>query len=300
MSKRGLSALHEVLTIPLGPHSDDETIAELATTEAAGEDIEARYPSQVRHIESCSQCSLAYGELVEMMLSAVRDASAVISPQDVYADMLLKDIGKRVAQFPRLPELIRQIVTILPSGFVNHPTSAADVSTEGIERIIQDTGVSPNKSSKLISTISQSIGRHLPALSLFLTGMAESAWGRTVGVKTSLIETWQTLQIHPMPEPAIPTLSGRETGREWQIFRQHMGHPTPLNITAWAERVSPLACSVSVQIDRPGLQDVAGRSVQLKYGNQTRTTETDQVGIACFDSVPIAAIPDIEILFQNK
>lgn len=292
MSKRGLYALHKAITTPLSPHLDDETIAELATAEAAGEDIEASYPAQVRHIEVCAQCADEYGELVEMMLAAVGEAFAAPSPQDVYANTLLEDIRTRAVESPRLPDFVRKMVALLAVRLADHPASVADIGGETIEELIDDSEVS--------ATILQSIERHLPVLAIYLTGMAEAAWGRAIGIKASLSETWGSLQLHPLPEATAPTLSGHETGREWQIFRQHIGQPLPLNITAWAERQSPLACSLSIQIDRPGLQDVAGRSVQLKYGDQTWVVETDQAGIARFESVPVAAVPDVEILIQSS
>ncbi|MBU1662374.1 MAG: hypothetical protein KKD28_12985, partial [Chloroflexi bacterium] len=76
MNDRGLSALHAVLTQTPTPHLDDDALAEIATIEAAGDDIDSLYPFEVRHIESCPQCAQAYGELVEMMLLTVGDMAA--------------------------------------------------------------------------------------------------------------------------------------------------------------------------------------------------------------------------------
>ena len=95
----------------------------------------------------------------------------------------------------------------------------------------------------------------------------------------------------------MPTLGGREAGREWQLLSQRVGQPVPVNITAWAERISPLACKICVRIDRPGLPDAAGRAVQLHYAGQARSAHTDSAGIAHFEPVPIAAVPEVEIRF---
>ena len=287
MKKRGLNALHEAITTPLSTHLDAETIAELATAEAAGEDIEVSYPDQVRHIEVCAQCADEYGELVEMMLAAVGEAFAALSPQDVYVNTLLEDLGKQTVESPQLSVMVRKIVAHLPARLTD-----LAVNTETIEDLTEETDFS--------AAILRSIERHLPALTVYLTGMAEAAWGRAIGIKKSFSETWGALQLRPLPEATTPTLSGGETGKKWQIFRQHVGRPLPLNITAWAERESPLACSIFIQIDRPGLKEVDGRVVKLKYGDQTRTEETDHAGIVRFESVPVTVVPNIEILVQSS
>ena len=76
MSKRGIAALREALTGPLGAHLDGETLAVIVTAEAAGEDVEKAYAQALTHIERCEMCAEAYGELAEMMVAAIADMDA--------------------------------------------------------------------------------------------------------------------------------------------------------------------------------------------------------------------------------
>ena len=300
MNDRGLSVLHAILTQTPTPHLDDDVLAEMATTEAAGEDIDSLYPSEVRHIESCPQCAQAYGEIVEMMFVAVGDmaaAAAMVKQRDVYSAILLRDIETQIGTLPHLADFVRSVADKLPAMFTGLPASPSDVSPETVETAAKEmANVFANK-PQIVSAITQSIHRNLSALSLFLAGSADAVWGRAVRVKSDIETAWQTLQLRPAPEVLVPTLGGREAGREWQLLNQRVGQPVPFNVTAWAERVSPLACKVCVQVDRPGLSDVTGRAVQIHYAGQIQTTRTDPAGIACFESVPIAAIPEVEIRF---
>jgi hypothetical protein len=71
MNKRGLAALFEALSTPIGSHLDDETLAVMVDAEMAGEDIEALYGSQIGHIERCERCASAYSELMVLLQTAV-------------------------------------------------------------------------------------------------------------------------------------------------------------------------------------------------------------------------------------
>ena len=94
MSKHGLTTLYQALTEPLGPHLDDETLAEIASAEAAGENVDRMYADQLHHIESCVICAEAYASLAEGMLAATADmaeAANALTPFDAY--------GVQLAQF---------------------------------------------------------------------------------------------------------------------------------------------------------------------------------------------------------
>jgi len=301
MKERILSGLSEALRWPLGPHLAEETIAELASAEAAGEDIDRLYPSAVAHVESCLPCAEAYGELAVMMLAAIDDmaaAAARVKPQEVLASILLADVEARAFPSAQIPELVRAVVENLPPLFAALPASAADISAAAIAAVIEKVSP-PVEAAHIAPALTGSLRRHLAALSLFLTNLADSVWGSVVEVKTGLEEAWQVLRFQPGPEPAVPTMGERAAGPDWQLTSQQVGHPIPFNVTARAERTSPLACRVTVSVDRPGLPDPSGRLVQLHYADQTLRAKTDLAGMARFESVPIAVLPESEIRFQS-
>ncbi|MEM7117611.1 MAG: hypothetical protein AAF614_34585 [Chloroflexota bacterium] len=85
-----LDQLRQALSEPLGPHLDDEVLAEMATAEAAGEDIEVLFAQELIHLEQCVQCAEAYAELVELMETAVSAMAlpAVVPPEVAQANAL--------------------------------------------------------------------------------------------------------------------------------------------------------------------------------------------------------------------
>ena len=303
MSKRGLSALHEALTGPLGDHLDDEVIAELATAEAAGEDIEARYPSQVKHIEHCTQCAQAYSELVELMLLAVGGmaaAASAVQPVETYAAFLLKDLDAQIPPFPKLAEFVHSLALKLPTLFVKLPISQADIDFDSLTTLVTKADPSISDTTSLTTAITQSIQRNLSALSIYLEGVANSLWGRSIQVRQQIADDWQNLFLSLGPQYREATLGEFDAAdSEWPLMQLHSGHGLPFQVSAWAERISPVACKVYVQIDRPGLVNVAGRIIEISYDEQTLSSQSDKSGTAVFEPMPIAAVPQAIVRFRS-
>ena len=303
MSKRGLSALHEALTDPLGDHLDYEVVSELATAEAAGEDIEARYPSQVKHIERCTQCAQAYSELVELMLLAVDGmaaAASAVQPVETYAAFLLRDLEMQILPYPKLAEIVHSLASKLPTLFVKLPTSQADIDFDRLTTLVTETDPAISDTTSLATAITQSIQQNLSALSIYLEGVANSLWGRSIQVRQQIADDWQSLFLSLGPQYREATLGEFDVvDSEWPLMQLQSGHGLPLQVSAWAERISPVACKVYVQIDRPGLVNAAGRIIELSYHEQTLSSQSDESGTAVFEPVPIAAVPQAIVRFRS-
>jgi hypothetical protein len=152
--------------------------------------------------------------------------------------------------------------------------------------------------SLVITTITQSVRQNLTALCIYLENVANSIWGHAVRVTQEITGNMQTLtlsldsKLRDAPINEVDINDG-----EWSLMKLQVEDKLPLNVTAWAKRLSPLACSVLVQVDRPGLEVVAGRILELTYADRTLTSNTDDAGIAHFEPVPIAAVPSVIIRF---
>jgi len=303
MSKRGLSALHDALTGPLGDHLDDEILAELATAETAGEQIEARYPSQVKHIEHCTQCAQAYSELVELMLFAVdgmATAASAVQPVETFAAFLLGDMEAQIPSFPKSAEFVHSLASKLPTLFVKLPSSQADIDFDRLTTLVTETDPSISDTTSLAIAITQSIQQNLSALSIYLEGVANSLWGRSIRVRQQIADDWQSLFLSLGPQYREATLGRFDVvDSEWPLMQLQSGHGLPFQISAWAERISQVACKVYIRIDRPGLVDAAGRIVELSYDEQTLTSQSDESGTAVFKPVPIAAVPQVIVRFRS-
>jgi len=303
MSDRGLSALYKALTSPLGDHLDDEVFAELANAEVTGEDIEARYPSQVKHIESCVQCAQAYSELVELMLLAVdgMDAAAsAVQPVETYAALILRDLEKLIPQFPKLAEFVRSLTSKLPTLFINLPSSQTDIDFDRLTTLVIETDPSISDATSLTTAIVQGIQQNLGALSIYLERVANSLWGRSIRVKQQITDDWQNLFLSLGPQYRQAILGELDVVEgEWPLMQLQSGHGLPFQVSAWAERISPVACKIYVQIDRPGLVDAAGRIIELSYDGQTLSSQSDESGTAVLEPVPIAAIPQAIVRFRS-
>ncbi len=73
MSQRGITFLQQALKASTELHLDSEVLAEIASAEVAGEEVDQRYFTQLQHIEACVACAQAYADLVELMLAATAD-----------------------------------------------------------------------------------------------------------------------------------------------------------------------------------------------------------------------------------
>lgn len=222
MSKRGLSALYQALTEPIGPHLDDETLAEIASAEAAGKNIDRMYDAQLVHIEACVKCAEAYASLVEMMFAATADmaqAANALAPIESYGD-----------QFRQL---------------------------------------------------------------------ASSIWGRAVEVTSTLTGAWRSLRLSLAPSTVVPTLGNEQIGAEWVLFSQQFGQPLPFTIEVRARRLTEITCQLAVRVDRLGLTEVAGRTIEIAFDDQSYLATTNDRGVAFFESIPIAAVAQLTIRVQE-
>jgi hypothetical protein len=299
MNQDGLLALQDALSGSLGPHLDDEMISELATVEAAGEDIEALYPDQVKHLEVCAQCATEYSELVDMMLVAVGDSVVAVSPQEQFVQLLRTDFDQKDIHMPGFSSVLDQLVSYLPLSFVTQPVSVKEIQSGMVEQIARQSAVPEKQFQEFITVVIQSLEKHFSALKAFLMGRAENIWGQPLGTNSQRSDMGAVLQLFPTAKATVPILSTQLSEEKWALLSQRVGDPIPFHVGVWAERTSPLACDLNIQIDRPGLDNAAGRSVQLRYGYHIRSTQTSSSGIARFADIPIAAIPNIEISFRD-
>ena len=301
MSKRGLAALYQALNEALGPHISSETLAEIASAEAANENIDVLYPAEVHHIETCPKCAEAYAGLAEMMLAVIGDmaegASAIATPA-TFAASLLADAELRAGDTFDLPTLVQAVVVKLPAHFGKVPASAEEID-EAVTTAIKDITQAKPAPPDLAARLAKVIGRNVAALSAFLLGYASSIWGRGVEITIRAIGTWQSLQLSIAPSKTVPTLGGEQTGAEWLMFSQETGRPLPLNIEARAVQLTPMTCQLVIRADRVGLADPAGRMIEIQYADQHRSATTDEQGIARFGSVPIGALSQLTVRVQN-
>jgi len=297
MTNNGLSSLYEALTQEPGPHLTDEILAEVATAETAGENIDSLYPVEMQHIETCVDCAEAYSELAEMMLTAVDEMVAraeAVSPLEVYATLIERAISNQVTNYPEISTLIKELAARLPAYFTHLPET--ETKTNSIEGLVNEIVPATDQISAVII---HGMRQNLSALSIYLESAANAAWGRTVRVMQELSDNWHNLSLSLGPQYRTATLGEFDELEEWPLLRLQSGQPLPVQVTAWAERLSPLACKVYVQVDRPGLISAAGRKIELDYGGQIITAHTDEKGIVSFEPVPVVAVPQAIVRFES-
>ncbi len=289
-----LQALHHALTTFAPQHLDDAQLAELATTEATGENLETRYPEETAHLETCAACATSYAELLELTLTAFEGMAALpapVSPREGYTAHLLQKLRTRFGNVTEWSDLAQTLADALPRHFPYTPTEA-----DFTERFL---GQLPTHPALPLAHLSALLRDDLRALTLYLHGLAETLWGTPTRLATENLKSWVKLQLTLTPQPVVPILGETKiTSSDWTLIKTRAGQPLPLNVTLHAQRLSPLACRVEVSLDRPGLTNPSGRGVELRYSAQTLTAQTDPDGRVRFEPIPIAALPDLEIRFQ--
>lgn len=296
---KDLAALHTALTQPLGPHLSDETLAEVATAEAAGENMERMFAEQLRHIEHCVLCAEAYSHLMEMSLAVFQnmtEAAEVVDPLAVYADLLFNRVKHRVGDLLGLRVLAGSVAASLPALFTAVPASPQEEHASAIHSLVTRKA-SGSESAQAAPHLVQSIHELWSALSIALEGRAHSMWGRLVKTRSGLTAGWNTLQLSLLPAQ-VAQLGGEETGDRWFLVDERLGDPIPVRFSMQADRLSPLACRISIHIHRPGLRRLAGRPVQLLFAGTTLEGQIDARGQVQFEPVPVGAISDLEVRFQ--
>jgi hypothetical protein len=280
-----LNELRIALTTPVGAHLDDETLAEIAAAESAGEDVDALYPEDMAHLSQCPDCVSTYSELASLWQTAVTDMSATaqsLTPQQVFLALLQKDSDVSVntdaleaAAFPLL--------------FPQAPDTQAafDAALENATIPAQSEGVV------------QATRRNLAALAAFLSGAAAVVWGQSLEVKTAVSAHGYRLQFEPAPPIAIPVLSSGEAGTEWHLLARRIGQPV-WHLSVRARRETATTCTLLVQADRPGLIDAAGRLITIEYGKKATTAMTNDNGEATFPHIPIFALPALQMIINTE
>ncbi|HLF25889.1 MAG TPA: hypothetical protein VJG32_06100 [Anaerolineae bacterium] len=300
MSKGGLTALYQALNEPIGPHLDDETLAEIASAEAAGEDVDRRYAAHMRHIESCLTCAEAYADLMEMMSAAVSEmaeAAQKSDPVEVYVAQLLQATRSRVGDVSNLPSLIQAVAVALPARFTVSPVPGEETEAV-VESAIRKATKTIATTPEVVTALREAIRDRLPDLSAYLVTFAQSLWGRAMEIKSEMTGAWQSLQLSPAPRAAVPMLSGQVAGAEWPLLSRRSDQPLPLTIEARATRSTELECWLAVRVDRLGLATAAGRTVQIAFGDQELAAVTDEQGVARFEPLPIAALSQLTVRVQ--
>ena len=290
MNRAGLNSLQQTLKTQRSTHLDDETLAMMATSEMGGEAIELMFAHELAHLETCVLCAESYANLMVLMQEALGEMTAaanLISPAHVLAALLADRLSTPHDQTDSL-QRIRQITDALPFTLTTLPTQSADVTIETI------TAAAPDASPTLITTLTQAMQDNLAALRLYLNRVADSLWGQMVNLQADVVGTWRTVQLTPTVRPQTALLHGEETGPTWQLFSQSVG-PVPLTITAWATRLSPLACELTVRADRPGLRRPADRTIRIEYPGHSHTLTTNDNGEVRLSPVPVAALPHLKI-----
>jgi len=273
-----LDELHRLLANPVTTHLTDDSLAEMAAAEAAGEDVDAHYPDELAHLAQCSRCATEYGELVAFTLVALSDmavAAQAVTPQAVLLALLEKELVE-----PAAPHAV-EVVAAMPLLFANPPATPAEFDASLVNTSL------PQKSPAVV----QAVRRNLAALAAFLVGTAATIWGQAVDVKTAVAALGYQLQLRPAMRTAVPVLSSAEKGQEWLLLSRRVGHPVSWQVSARVLAQSATAGTLKIQADRPGLTDASGRQITITYGERSVTAVTDATGTAKFADVPIAALP---------
>lgn len=294
MNERRLAALRRALTAPPGEHVDDETLSVIVTAEISGDDVEQMHHAALSHIEGCPDCAAAYEQLWQMMsaaLSAMSAAAAAVPPEQVYAALLAQELARSGMESTQARELARQVAVGLPPLLDNVPHGDAIGDALLQEALAQS---SQQSSAPVLPALVHAVRQTLSALALFVQGKAAAAWGSQVSVQSAALAGWHRLQLMLLPPRPQAVLGGEEEA-VWLLFRQRLGQPLPVNVQARAERSGPLSCRLIVQVDRPGQPDASQRRVRLVLGARTLTAQTDALGEARFESVPIAALSTLAI-----
>lgn len=284
---RSLNNLRRALIEPLGPHLEDDNLAEIAAAEAAGEDVDTLYATAMDHLSQCPACIAAYGELATIWQTAVSGMSAAaqtVTSQQAFLALLQKDpttlVNEAALEAAALPLLFSQ------------PPD----TPEAFDAVLANATL-PLQSTNVV----QAAKRNLAALAAFLAGVATEAWGKAVEVKTDVSAQYCHLQFTPAASPAMPVLSSGESGEDWSLLSRRVGrHPVTWHISARAQRESATACTLRVQADRPGLVDAAGRRITIMYGLETKMAVTDANGVAAFPHIPIAALTHLRMTIDTQ
>lgn len=283
--------LRHILTKTDTPAIDDQLLAEIASAEAAGMDVDALYAVELSQIEASLPLAETYADLVQMMTTAVSQmtlAATAVSPQDVYVYLLQRQLAAYADATTNLKPHLYALAEGLAQQITTVPHTASDVPHD----LIQTT--TPELSTSLRQRLTVLVQENMAALALYLRGHAEALWQQLFTVVATPQQGEVLLQIRLAPT-SIPVMSGAETGEQRVLFSQRVGHPLPQNVTIQVKRSSLLACTLLVQRIAPGLPNASGQAVRVDYGTVRQTAVTDHTGTAYFHDIPISALPTLTI-----
>lgn len=94
--------------------------------------------------------------------------------------------------------------------------------------------------------------------------------------------------------------SGRYGTLLYTLDGQSLGDPLPLTLNAYADQEQPDFCLIEIEVVLPDRSwpDLAGVVVALTQRERLLQSETDAWGLAVFENVPIALLPETRIVLQ--
>jgi hypothetical protein len=275
------------------PHLNDDVLAEIATAEALGENVETLYIAALQHLELCVDCADTYANLIEIFQDALNEmttAASTVSPAAAYAAIIQHSATVPTESADAWAQLVKNVTDSLPAWF----SSITAVTQANVTQVVDQLLQTQPFSQALILAARRAISHKLGALAAYLTGQADAGWQREFQVRI----TGRALQLTPAPARYVPVLGEAVVAEERILFKQRLARPLPVNVTARATRVSTLGCRVDMRIDSPGILDASGRTVHLIYSSQRTTAVTGANGVATFPLIPIAALENLVIDFQ--
>lgn len=291
-SRRGMAALRDALTAPLGPHVDDETLALIVTAEAAGENVDVAYAETMAHIERCATCAASYGELAQMMFAAVADmdaAAGALAPSDVYTALLAQQLEREGLDASQAGRLANQAARNLPLSL-----SAAPQPESIDERWLAGV-LPPAESPALVQPLARALRATASALARYMRALAEDTWARYVRFHDTIVEGWNRLPLMADTSPGARPSMVREAEPAWELDQEGSGRPLSLTIDARAERLDNVSCRLIINVDQEGKPPAAGRVVRLRAGSHVWEATTNEKGVGQVEPFPIASLSALMI-----
>jgi hypothetical protein len=305
MRSEALERLRKALVAPAGPHLGDETLAEIWSIEATGEQPAEHYRAALEHLESCPDCAEAYSALARLWQATTEDmsqAAAQIQPLEVYAALLTDRLQAALGSVPGLVEVVRLVAAGLPLYFSQPPAAEPTIQPAWIEQIWQRAAApKPELPPGFGAQISATIGQLGAALAVYLERQATQLWGKRLEASLVSAAAGSALRLQ-LPSHAGIAEEGVvwPPGKRWQILDRPVEVRGSDRITLVAEKVTALGCRLAVGwvAESAGEAGLADRRVTIRFGAVEKTASLDPTGVAEFEAVPIAALPQLHISLQ--
>lgn len=299
MRDHRLAALYQALKQPTGPHLDDETLAVIVDAELAGERVDLLYTKEIEHVEICEQCALAYSDLLMLMGEVMGDmalAADAVSPLEAYTAFLQLEIQKGVGELPRMPELAAHLAAALARQLKVKPIEELPLALLG--GVIREWPSTVQLTADIVKAIAAIINRNTAALSVFLTGQAAMVWSKAFLVRAERVDNKCRLTLDGMAGQIREPQAAYEAGNDRLLTRLAIPN-SPLQLEARLSRQTPLTCRLMIQLQRAKGTELAGYKIHIGYDGMEESAETDTTGIAYFNDIPIAALPELKITVEG-